>query len=346
MKTVLTILIAVVSLFGTTKADAQSKIIKLEGQNVFVGIGADRELKKGMQADIYRQAEPIIHPVTKVDLGSPRIRIGRIELKKIGPNFSSARIMEKYAPFKVGDLVEGLDVAPTPEEEMREEVSEARAEIKMLTKSLADEIRLNQKSISDLKGTLRRISGSEKRLNTLINAVRNMRERMVVMEGQIQDLETQQQIIIAQDTAEVKTLGIEDMTELKVLRRGDEESVYITVGSKTYRLSFEENMLIEEAVAQPTAGVPGGETVSRSLDLEEDLFDEDEELAEKESSILDYWWVALIVGVLGAVGMFLIKMMKRSGEEGGEDSDEDEFLEADEELDEMIPEPEEVAIEK
>ena len=44
--------------------------------------------------------------------------------------------------------------------------------------------------------------------------------------------------------------------------------------------------------------------------------------------------------------MFLIKMMKRSGDDSREDGGEDEFLEADEELDEMIPEPEEVAIEK
>jgi hypothetical protein len=346
MKTVLTILITVVSLFGTSRADAQSKIIKLEGKTVFIGIGLDRELKKGMQADIYRQVEPIIHPVTKVDLGSPRVRIGRIELKKIGPNFASARIMEKYVPLKVGDLVEGLDVAPTAEEEMREEVAEARSEIIMLTKSLADEIRLNQKSISDLKGTLRRIAGSEKRLNTLINAVRNMRERMVVMEGQIQNLETQQQMIVAQDTAEVKTLGMEDMTELKVLRRGDEESVYITVGDKTYRLSFEENMLIEESVVQATAGDPAD--TSFDADLDEDLFDEDLAMEEPESSILDYWWVALIVGVLGAVGMFLMKMMKRSGGETDEEDDEegeDEFLEADEEMDEMIPEPE-VAIDE
>jgi len=117
MKTVLTILITAVSLFGTTRAYAQSEIIKLEGQTVFIGIGADHELKKGMQADVYRQVEPIIHPVTKIDLGSPRVRIGRIERKKIGPNFASARIMEKYAPLKVGDLVEGLDVAPTAEEQ-------------------------------------------------------------------------------------------------------------------------------------------------------------------------------------------------------------------------------------
>ena len=343
MKKVLSILIAAVSLLSAATVYGQSKIIKLEGRVVFIGIGADRELKKGMQADVYRQVEPIIHPVTKMDLGSPRVRIGRIELKKIGPNFSSARIMETYAPLKVGDLVEGLDVAPTSEEEIREEVSEARSEIKMLTKSLTDEIRANQKSISDLKGTLRRISGSEKRLNTLINAVRNMRERMVVMEGKIQTLEVRQEVIVARDTAEVKTMG-DDMTELKVLRRGDEESVYISVGSKMYRLSFEENMLIEETAGQPAAVAPESAAVA----MEDELFDEDLEMEEPESSIFDYWWVALIVGVLGAVGMFLMKMMKRGGEtsEDEDEEGEDEFLEADEEMDEMIPEPEEVVVEE
>jgi hypothetical protein len=344
MKTVLSFLIAAVSLFGAATVHGQTKIIKLEGQTVFIGIGADRELKKGMQADVYRQVDPIIHPVTKKDLGSPRVRIGRIELKKIGPNFSSARVMETYIPLRVGDLVEGLDVAPTPAEEIREEVSEARSEIKMLTKSLADEIRANQKSITDLKGTLRRISGSEKRLNTLINAVRNMRERMVVMEGRIHTLEDRQEIIIARDTAEVKTQDMGDMTELKVLRRGDEESVYISIGNKTYRLSFEENMLIEETIGQPAAVAPESAAVA----MEDDLFDEDLEMEEPESSIFDYWWVALIMGVLGAAGLFLMKMMKRGGD-GGDDEDEegeDEFLEADEEMDEMIPEPEEVVVEE
>ena len=100
-------------------------------------------------------------------------------------------------------------------------------------------------------------------------------------------------------------------------------------------------MLIEESVAQATAGDLADSSLDANLD--EDLFAA-AAMEEPESSILDCWWVALIVGVLGAVGMFLMKMMKRSGGEPDEEGD-DEFFEADEEMDEMIPEPE-VAIDE
>ena len=101
------------------------------------------------------------------------------------------------------------------------ELSQTQSEIKALARSLADEINANKKAIADLRGTLRSISSSEKRIKGLVNAVRNMRERLVTYEGRLVTLEEQQQAMIVSDTAEVKTLSEADLYELKVLRRGD-----------------------------------------------------------------------------------------------------------------------------
>ncbi|MDA0746649.1 MAG: hypothetical protein O2954_09015 [bacterium] len=329
----------VVLLAGVTQVWAQAKVIKVDNQVVHVGVGGDREVKVGMQADVYRQAEPIIHPVTGANLGSPKVRIARIEIRKVGPTFSSARYIEKYVPVEVGDLVEGLEVAPTLEEEIRSDVVQARAEIKMLAQSLADEIKGNKKAISDLRGTLQRIAGSEKRLDTLIRAVRNMREQMVVMDGRIGHLEQEQMALIQKDTAEVKMMGMEDMHELKVLRRGDADDVYLTVGDRMYRLSFETNTLVEEPMVQPAAmgSMPPGAPV-------EPLFPEEEMIEEEGSGWMSYWWIAPVLGLVGAVVLFLLKAMKRK-EEAPEEEDDGGFVEAEdddlgEDLD--LPEPEEV----
>ena len=333
---------------------AQAKVIKVEEETVHIGVGMDREVKVGTVAEIYRQTEPIIHPVTGENLGSPKVKVAEIEIAKVGPTFSSGSYVVQYAPVKVGDLVEGLEVAPTPEEQVRSEVADARAEIKALAMSLAQEIKANKKGIDDLRGTLRRLSSSERRLTNLINAVANVRERMVVIEGQVRNLEAKQQAIIEQDSAEVQALSAENWHELNVLRRGDEEAIYLKVGDRFYRLSFDEDRLIEETpmpmAAAGAAAMPAGDAED-DMSSEKGLFDE-ESTEEEEATpwYLEYWWIAPIAGLLGAVLLFVLKAMRRAVEDEPAEGAADEqngFIEVaddDEEMLEDIPEPDDIKV--
>ena len=335
---------------ATSLYGAQAKVVKVEGKTVHLDVGSDRGMEVGMLADIYRQAEPIIHPVTGENLGSPRVKIGRIEIRKVEPTSAMGTILNQYAPVLPGDTAEGIDIDPTPEEQMQADVNEARAEIKALARSLADEIKANQKAIADLRRTLRRIGSSERRLTSLINTVKNMRERMVSIESKLTTLDEQQMEIIAQDTAEVGMMGPADVSELGVLKRESGDEVYIRVGNRMYRLSFAENRLIEEGEAAQIADAGAGEAVPPPAEAEvdaevEDLFSEDPQ--EEMPWYKAYWWVALPVGLLLAVGLLLLKLMRRQRPEGSEEGEagaEDGFQEVGDEevIAEELPEPEAV----
>ncbi len=75
---------------------------------------------------------------------------------------------------------------------------------------------------------------------------------MVTFKERIVELEDYQQAMIIAARSEVKTLTPDDMTELRVLRRNEEEAIYLQVGYRMYRLSFEDNALIEEIPAMMT----------------------------------------------------------------------------------------------
>jgi hypothetical protein len=110
-----------------------------------------------------------------------------------------------------------------------------------------------------------------------------------------------------------------------------------------YRLSFEDNALIEENPAMMTG---------------DDLLDSDME--EEEPAWYEvYWWIAPLLGLFGAVAFILMRFLKRpseaADEEEGDDEGDDDMAEAggfpeaddDDEMEdfpepEEIPEPEEV----
>ena len=167
---------------------------------------------------------------------------------------------------------------------------------------------------------------------------------MVTFESRIIELEDGQQALIMADTSEVKSLTPDDMIELRVLRRNEEEAVYLQIGARMYRLSFEDNALIEENPAMLT------EADDAELPMGDDLMELEEE--EEPAWYEVYWWIAPLVGVIAALAFVAMRFLKRPSDE---EDDEEEgaaagmnggFPEADgtEDLDDMedFPEPEEI----
>ena len=338
----LTALAALLVFLPRSAQAGQAKVLMADDRMVKIAAGVDRGVRVGMLAEIYTQGANLVHPVTGEAYGNPKVKIARIEVVKVGAVTAEGKFLEHYAPVQPGDIVESIEVAPTAEDQIRASVTQTRNEMKEIARSLAAEIKDNDKSITDLRETLRRIGSSERRLQSIANDVRNMRERMVTFESRIVELEDNQQAIIMADTAEVKSLTPGDMTELKILRRNEEEAVYLQIGDRMFRLSFDENALIEENPAMMTGDgeVPMGD----------DLLDPEEE--EEPAWYETYWWIAPVIGVLGAIVVVLMRFLKRpSGEE--EDGEEEEdgmmaadagdgFPEADDDDIEDFPEPEEI----
>ena len=329
----------------------QAQVLSADDNTIKIGAGVDRGVRVGMLAEIYRQAAPLIHPVTGEDLGSPKVKIARIEITSVGAVSSEGRFVENYAPVEAGDVIESIEVAPTEEDQIRASIAVTQIRFKEIADGLASEIKNNQKAITDLRATLRRIGSSEQRLRAIANDVANMRERMVTIESRIGELETGQMQMIMQDSAEAFSVS-DDMTQLQVLRRDDSEEIHLLIGDRTFRLSFEDNALTEV--------IPG--QAMGEMDMEggvQDLLDPLPEEEEEAPWYMVYWWIAPVIGVLGAAAVIALRFLKRPAPEAEEAAGADEegggeilavddggFPEAEDGLDEIedfeeeIPEPE------
>ena len=351
----LTAIVAALVLLPKAVDAGQAKVLMADDRLVKIGAGVDRGVRLGMLAEVYTQGANLVHPVTGETYGNPKVKIARIEVIKVGAVTAEGKYLEHYAPVQPGDIVESIEVAPTAEDQIRASVAQTRAEMKEIARSLASEIRDNDKSINDLRETLRRIGSSERRLQSIANDVRNMRERMVTFESRIVELEDYQEAMIAADTAEVKSMAPSDMTELKILRRDEEESVYLQVGDRMFRLSFEDNALIEENPAMMTGDGMTGDGMTDDEMVDEFLQDGEEE--EEPAWWEVYWWIAPLIGVLGAIVVILLRFLKKPSEDGDEEEEEegdDEmaaddggFPEIEDDVEdfpepEAIPEPEDV----
>jgi hypothetical protein len=270
----MTAMLTVLAILPDSAQAGEAKVLMSDDRTIKIGAGVDRGVRIGMLAEIYRQVAPLIHPITGENLGTPKVKIARIEIIKVGAVTAEGKFLEHYAPVRPGDIVESIEVAPTAEDQIRAALAQTRNEMKEIARLLTAEIKDNDKSITDLRETLRRIGSSERRLQSIANDVRNFRERMVTFEGRIVELEDYQQAMIIADTSEVKTLTPDDMTELRVLRRNEEEAIYMQVGDRMYRLSFEDNALIEENPAMMTRDGADDEMM-----MEDDLLDLEEEEA-------------------------------------------------------------------
>lgn len=301
---------------------ATATIVRVDGKLVTIDLGASRGIVAGMTADVLTEAGRVVHPVTGEDYGLRRVKIGEIQIEKVEAETSVGRLTVTYGPVKAGDIADGLVAIPSQQEQMRMDIDEARAEIRALARGLTEEIKSNQKAIEDLRQALQRVGSSERRLQSAMNAVQNMRERMVLVESRVSKLEEQQKVAAIAQESETDVLGKLNVNDMGVLERGQGEEIFLRIGDRTYRLNFEANRM-EESVAPVTPVAPAGyveqpPAVGRQIDESiAGLFDEPEAEAETETPWFMSWWflagVLGFVGFLGAVAVLLAKMKRRAG---------------------------------
>lgn len=79
------------------------KITGIEGNKVVLDIGLKNEIMPGMRLNVLSEGEPFIHPVTREILGRMESVTGKVEVKDVQPESSTALIVEGNA--KTGDKV-------------------------------------------------------------------------------------------------------------------------------------------------------------------------------------------------------------------------------------------------
>ncbi len=83
------------------------KIIKVKNMQVYLNRGKDGGFKKGMVLKVFAPGEELIDPDTGENIGSAEEYVGKIELTRINPKFSVAKILPKT---REGDITEGCIV--------------------------------------------------------------------------------------------------------------------------------------------------------------------------------------------------------------------------------------------
>ena len=79
------------------------KVLRVEGNKVFLTIGENEGVRPGMRLKILREGAPFIHPVTKEMLGKVESIVGKVEIKESKPESSYGVSVEGDA--KEGDRV-------------------------------------------------------------------------------------------------------------------------------------------------------------------------------------------------------------------------------------------------
>jgi hypothetical protein len=81
----------------------QGKIVSVDGKQVMVSLGAKDSVKPNMRFQILREEAPFRHPVTKEPIGKLEALIGKLQVKEVKEDVSTADILE--GDVKEGDTV-------------------------------------------------------------------------------------------------------------------------------------------------------------------------------------------------------------------------------------------------
>lgn len=83
------------------------EILKVKNNQVYLNRGKDGGLKKGDVLNVYTKGEALIDPATGEDLGTAEEYVGKIEVTRVNPKFTIAKILAKKM---VGDITQGCIV--------------------------------------------------------------------------------------------------------------------------------------------------------------------------------------------------------------------------------------------
>jgi len=88
-----------------SKMPWQGRVVKVEGNTVFINAGSKSGISSGMKFSVYRKGESLIDPETGMELGSERTKIADISVSEVQEKFSKATISSKTSEIQRSDLV-------------------------------------------------------------------------------------------------------------------------------------------------------------------------------------------------------------------------------------------------
>jgi len=104
-------------------------VVSVEDNTLITDLGRSKGVYEGLELKIYRENEPIIHPITKQVLGNKKIFIGDIQIREVADAYSTAKISKLARSVKPGDIV-----TMNPPVEVSVQVEKVPVRLEMLLK--------------------------------------------------------------------------------------------------------------------------------------------------------------------------------------------------------------------
>ena len=95
---------------GLERVPWQGAIARVSGRQIFINAGGQENVEPGLRLRVFERGKELIDTETNVDLGSLDEEIGLVEVEKVEPKFSVARIVQGqgFAPGNVVRPVGGV----------------------------------------------------------------------------------------------------------------------------------------------------------------------------------------------------------------------------------------------
>jgi hypothetical protein len=74
----------------------EGRVVKSEGEKVYIDRGSDGSVKKEMKFIVYRKGDPILHPVTGKHLGCDTLELAEARIANVFDNFSIGKVSNNY----------------------------------------------------------------------------------------------------------------------------------------------------------------------------------------------------------------------------------------------------------
>ena len=69
-------------------------VIKVEGDRLTLDLGSAHNVRKGMKCHVYREGEPIVHPVTNQVIGKAIVEISEAQLQEVFESYAVAVLVK------------------------------------------------------------------------------------------------------------------------------------------------------------------------------------------------------------------------------------------------------------
>jgi len=78
-------------------------VVSVDGEQVYIDLGMEAGIRRGTKVVVFREGNPIIHPVTGEELCKKKIQTGEMIIVQAHDKFSVARILNREEPINAGD---------------------------------------------------------------------------------------------------------------------------------------------------------------------------------------------------------------------------------------------------